>query len=267
MKVPVLIAAYNEPDIGDVLGRLPADAMDVIVVVNGEASDGATVRAAEPYGVRIVHQAEAGKVLAIQHVLRTFDQLGHDALGPILFLDADSYPLWPRSWARVMTNHVTRPGGPAAAAGLVCFHGPGRLSNLARFGKKFVDAAVSRVRHTNVAFGANMALRLGHRDHLDRLLGLPHIWRGEDRAMIDIVREAGGAYTQSLRPSSMVAQSSRYSTSLADRLRLGTEETARRRDAAYDSRAAPGARFYYDSTRSRVVPSTATAPVERSSSR
>jgi hypothetical protein len=254
MRVPVLIAAYNEPDIGNVLRRLPADALDVIVAVNGEPAAGVTGRVAEHYGVQVVTFTQPGKILAIQQTLASFRRLGHDPLGPVLFLDADSYPMWPRSWALVMTRLVTRDEGPAAAAGLVRFYGPGSISNLARTGKKIGDAAISRWNGTNRAFGANMALRLARRSLLDGILDLPHIWRGEDRAMIDVVRHAGGTYTQSINPRSLVAQSSRYSTPLHDRLRFGSRESAQRRDAAYNARAAPGAAFYYDSARARLVP-------------
>lgn len=254
MKVPVLVAAYNEPDIGIALRRLPADTLDVVVAVNGEPAGGVTARAAARYGVHVVSYDEPGKILAIQQTLREFHRLGHDPLDPVLFLDADSYPMWPRAWARLMTRLLTSDDGSAAAAGLVRFYGSGHVGDLARSGKKFADAMISRRRHTTVAFGANMGLRLRHRSVLDAVLDLPHIWRGEDRAMIDIVRDAGGTYTQSISPRSLVAQSSRYSTSLKDRLLLGGNESARRRDAAYNTRAAPGARFYYDSAHTRIVP-------------
>jgi hypothetical protein len=252
--VPVLIAAYDEPDIGTALRQLPADTLDVIVAVNGEPADGPTARAASPYGVQVITFEEPGKILAIQETLRGFHRFGHDPLDPVLFLDADSYPMWPRAWARVLTRLLTRDDGPAAAAGLVRYHGRGWVGNLARTSKKLADAVISRQRRTNVAFGANMALRLRHQSVLDGVLALPHIWRGEDRAMIDVVRQAGGRYVQCLSPLSLVAQSSRYSTTLKDRLLLGQEESQRRRDAAYNSRAAPGAVYYYDSARARLVP-------------
>src|SRR6266568_4712325 len=94
VKTPVIIPAYNEErNIARLLSVLPADLVEPIVAVNGSTDK--TAEIAESFDVKVYDIPEQGKVPAIQYVLH---HLGDRALDPLLVLDADNIPLFPRRW-------------------------------------------------------------------------------------------------------------------------------------------------------------------------
>lgn len=82
-------------------------------------------------------------------------------------------------------------------------------------------------------------------DILEKLMVLPHLWPGEDRAMADVIRSQGGIYAQPLSPTLGVF--TRVSLSympLLERVKISRQESAERIRAQYTQRAATNSTPY-----------------------
>lgn len=240
MKTPVLIAACNEEAyIGQALAHLNAGTTEPFVVVNG--SDDATAAEARRFTDNVFVLPDKGKLPAIQYGLK---QLGSRALEPLLMLDADSYPMAPIRWERGMTKSVAGEA-PALTAGPIAFTDGTVVGSLVRSGRRMQQAvAARRTGALKGTFGANLALNIADPEMLDTILGLEHIWPGEDRYMASLVRERG-KFTQSVAPWNTVLTSGRWLPSLRRRLRIGQAAAGDLVKGNYIDRRAPGVTHYF----------------------
>ncbi|HET7630222.1 MAG TPA: glycosyltransferase family A protein [Candidatus Saccharimonadales bacterium] len=221
MKTPVIIAARNEEKyIGRALDSLDSERVEPLVIANGCEDD--TAKIAEGFGARVIELQEPGKLPAIQRGLR---QLGAQALAPVLFMDADSHPLFPRLWPASMTRHLSA-DKPAVVSGLVSFFDGRGLDNLARTARRYQKSVEHRFHGDNDSlFGHNMAVRIGSQAVLEAVLDMDNIWPGEDRAMSDEITGSIGGYNQTLDPRSYMLTSARYHQPLRQRLKLGAQRS------------------------------------------
>lgn len=241
MKAPILIAACNEEAyIGQTLGRFDAHATELHVIVNG--SEDATAEEARRFTPHVYELEDMGKLPAIQYGLR---KLGKRAMEPLLFLDADSYPVSPRGWERTMTKAV-QGNLPAVASGLIGFRdAEGFGDSAVRSGRRVQQALVSRkLADLNSTFGANMALNIATEEMLERILSMEHTWPGEDRYLTSLVR-ANGKFTQLVNPASLVFTSARWLPSLRHRLEVGQQAAGDLVKQTYADRRAPGVTHYF----------------------
>lgn len=240
MKTPVLIAACNEEAyIGQALARLDAATTEPYIVVNG--SEDGTAAEARHFTDNVFELPDKGKLPALQHGLK---QLGCQALGPLLMLDADSYPLAPTRWERGMTKSVAGEV-PALTAGPIAFTDGTVVGSLVRSGRRMQQALMAQRAGTlQATFGANLALNLATHEMLDMILGMEHTWPGEDRYMASLVRDHG-RFTQSAAPGNLVLTSGRWLPSLRRRLQIGQAATGDLVKGNYTNRRAPGVTHYF----------------------
>jgi glycosyltransferase involved in cell wall biosynthesis len=237
MKTPVIIAARNEEAyIGKTLATLDARSVEPLVMVNG--SDDATARISKEFGTQVFELPEAGKLPALQEAVRS---LGERALGPLIFLDADSRPLFPRRWAAALT-HKLLDTSPAATAGMLSYGQGSPINNAAWSAKCVYNGLAAKVSQSPRFSGANMAVRLHDQPTLTRFLEMPHIWWGEDRAIGRMIALQNGNLAQVVDPRAMVVTSARYSVSLGERIMLGHEAAAQKIRQGYMQRAPAGSR-------------------------
>ncbi len=240
MNTPVIIAAFDEEKyIGETLRRL-SPSVEPIVTVNGSTDK--TAEIARDFGATVLDSDEQGKMPAIQRALRF---LGKRALEPVLYLDADSYPVFSAAWHKSHIKKLDK-SKVAVTAGALGYWEGFFISNSLRYirrSQKSVEAFLKD--DTSAVYGANMATKFGTYEILDRVLAMPHIWPGEDRAMADAVRECGGTFSQLISPASTVLMSARYTAPLTKRFRkdynLALAESLQR----YQDRAAPNVEFSY----------------------
>lgn len=234
MPTPVIIAAHNEERlIGRCLESLSSD-VSPIVAANGCTDD--TVRIAETFGADVIDIEAPGKLPAIQTALRT---LGHRALEPVLYLDADSYPLHTTRWANVMTERVSGSDAPQAASGPLGYFDGNLAADIVRTLKRLTDVRKARRENRTLFWGNNMATRFDE-STLEDVLTLPHIWPGEDRAIEMEVESHGGQSAQVTHPLSVVMTSSRFMLPISHIVRVGTDEARRENLLRYNERAAQG---------------------------
>ncbi len=196
MKTPVLIPAHNEAlYIGQALGRLDPTLTDPLVIVNGDQADN-TTEIVKGFGVTVLSLDEQGKLPAQQMGMR---YLGKDALNPVLFLDADSYPLFPSQWPGRMLQRLD-PGKPSVAVGPVIFEGGSVIDDSLRSLRSRLHAYRAARNGDTIPFGSNMALHMKSREVLDVFLDLPHIWAGDDFATRDVITSHGGTAEQIVHP-------------------------------------------------------------------
>ncbi|MES2876204.1 MAG: glycosyltransferase [Patescibacteria group bacterium] len=153
MLTPVIIAAHNESRlIGLCLDSLDRDpSLEPIVAANGCTDD--TVRIAREYGARVLDIEAPGKLPAIQRALGT---LGVRALEPVLYLDADSYPLNPSQWSARMTEAVYTDSPEArAASGPLAYFDGNPLSDAVRSLKRYYDVRKAQRNNTTHFWGNN----------------------------------------------------------------------------------------------------------------
>lgn len=235
MPTPVIIAAYNEAErIGSTLDALDNKTCGPIVVANG--CDDETAAIARGYGVHVIERAEQGKLLAIQEALHC---LGARALGPVLFLDADSQPRFPRLWAKTMQGNID-PDTAHVRAGSLSYTGGSVIDDLGWTAKAQRDAYMAVRSGTPRFCGANMLTQFHNERILGKILELPHIWLGEDHAIGLEVAENGGAMDQLVDIRANVKTSARYLPSIAHVLSVGSEEAKKEIGRRYKERAAPG---------------------------
>ena len=235
MPTPVIIAAHNEARLlGRCLDSLPTD-VDPYIAANGCEDDTAGV--ARRFGANVISLEDAGKLPAIQATLKS---LGERALGPVLYLDADSYPLRPHAWATRMAGSVSdRADTPLAASGPLGYIDGNPVSDVVRSAKRFIDVRRAKRGGTTHFWGNNMATNFD-RSTLDAVLDLPHIWPGEDRAIEMKVQEAGGTSEQVVDFDTTVLTSSRYMLPITHIIRVGFAQARKENLQQYNQRAADG---------------------------
>lgn len=240
MSTPVLIAAYNEEAyIGRTLKSLDPGEVEPLVLVNG--STDATADIARYFGATTLESDESGKLPALQQGLR---HLGKRALGPVLYLDSDSYPLSPRAWSRAMTGRLQK-DAPSVVSGMTSLGDASIPESVLRTAKRATLCVKAKLAgDASATFGANMATRLAEDDVLQEVLEMPHIWPGEDIALVDLVG-GHGTFEQSIDPRTYVHMSARSLPPLSRRLSAGKREAARDSHIDYLRRAAPGVTHAY----------------------
>jgi len=234
MKTPVIIAAHNESAmIGRALNRLDSNSVEPHVMANGCEDETADI--ARSYGAVVYETPEAGKLPAIQTVLSA---LGNRALEPVLYLDADSRPIFANRWHRYMLGGLNTEK-PSAASGPIILDTFG-VTGLAYGSKYYTDNLRARY-EGNVRFrGANMATSFQRDTVLKRVLELPHIWPGEDCAIELTLKSEGGLSHQVIHPGATVLTSARYIPSVTEVVEVGREEARKRSLKNYAERAAEG---------------------------
>lgn len=234
MKTPVIIAAHNEAAmIKRTLYNLDADLVEPHVIANGCEDNTADV--ARFFGAEVYENQEAGKLPAIQSVLKA---LGDRALDPLLYTDADSYPVSTRSWHRHMLRALD-PDAPSAASGPIVLDTFG-VSGLAYDAKYYLDTLRAHRNETTRFRGANMATHLQKDSVLKRVLELPHIWPGEDRAIELAIHSEGGVSRQVVHPGATVVTSSRYILPIINFATEGRKGVRKKSLTNYRERAAEG---------------------------
>jgi glycosyltransferase involved in cell wall biosynthesis len=245
-SLPVLIAAHNEEDmIGRTLSRLPRD-FNPIVISNG--STDATVEVASHFGGHVIDLDTPGKLPAQQEGVRYLRGLGHSATDPILFLDADSYPLFPKRWGQAMTErtlhaHTDQPAAadrPSFTSGLVGCTDGGLVLNVLRTAHAYKrTAAEQSPNNIHTVYGANMGIVFGTENVREEFLNMENVWPGEDRATAKLIINAGGNFRQLLHPDSLVLASTRYRAPLIQRLLHGRKAMVARYGQGYEDRRPP----------------------------
>jgi glycosyltransferase involved in cell wall biosynthesis len=234
MKTPVIIAARNEEAyIGRALDHLPANLVEPFVMVNG--SEDRTAEIALDYGATVFNRPEAGKLPAMQEALRF---LGERSLEPVLMLDADSFPLFSRAWARRMVASVAG-DRPRMALGPLGYADNSTIDNAMHTAISWAHGARARTNGRWLPRGANFAMHAHKQRVARRIAELPHIWPGEDAAFARIFKQEGSV-TQLIDPRAMVITSARYVPTVVQRLKMGTEVAHRHALEDYLERAPEG---------------------------
>jgi glycosyltransferase involved in cell wall biosynthesis len=238
-RIPVILPAYNEERlIARALDSMPADLVEPIVAVNGSTDSTASI--AESFGAKVYNFEEQGKLPAIQSVLKS---LGNRALEPLLILDSDNKPVFPRGWANGMLKALLRESEqPVFVGGPVWYTGSGLAYDAMRSIKRFKIAHKGRdwqvgMQHGQV--GPNTGINLQNEGTLEAILAMPHYWPGEDRAMMDTIVDRGGSFYQPVSPKLMTLTPSSVSfLPLSERLSLGHEEATKKIIDRYIERGA-----------------------------
>ncbi len=261
-RVPVIIAASQEQGyIARALRSLATTKIvSPIVVVNGPRDNTASI--AREYGACVIEREEPGKLQAVQEGLRhLWDQNRDAALGPVLFMDADSY-LRTKRWPSVLQRNLMQQDGPAVVSGLTIYCDGGKSTMLVRDAKRFTDSvSARRTNQTRATYGYNMGIKMDSPAILDTVMSLPATWPGEDRLIADVVREQdGGGFTQLLSIGSAVVTSARYQNSLMERLRIGKDAQRALIKSDYAERS-NGADYAYDGHAETLIPYDSTADI------
>jgi glycosyltransferase involved in cell wall biosynthesis len=241
MKTPVIIAAHNEATyIGQTLESLHPGHVEPIVVDNGSTDN--TAEVAARYGAVVLSRTERGKLPAQQYALKA---LGERALEPVIFLDADTSPVLARQWAPSLIRPLMR-DTPAVTAGLIGYKDGPIIDDTLRFARRLQASVQARSAETvDALYGSNMAIALRTPAMLDRVLDMPHIWPGEDRAMAQMVKDEGGDFYQSLDLRTVVRTSSRYCLPIIKRLMQSRSAALQSSLAHYKRQTAEGAVYSY----------------------
>ena len=241
-RYPVIIAAFNEEErIGRTLSHLSPDIYHPIVTVNGSI-DGTADVAKQFKGVTVLERKEQGKLPAIQDALH---YLGKSALGNVLYVDADSYPVSP-NWGARMTASLQRGDHPSVVGGLTAFTDGNIIEDTLRSRRRIGEAHQAQSNQNLSAFsGSNMATHFGNTTMLDEILALPHIWPGEDRAIAYAITKHRGDISYALHREATVKVSSRFYPSIATRIVKGRDVAVKLRVDNYRERAAPSAMFEF----------------------
>lgn len=236
MKFPVVIAAHNEQEvIGRTLDRLDATLFEPIVIANGCTDETAII--AKEYGACVIERQEQGKLPAIQEGLR---HLGSRALAPVFFTDADSYPLSNKGWHRSMLDKVDEAHAQVISGPIVHIDGANFASDAVRTAKRQLDIRRAKRQGLTHCFGANILSHLKDETVLEEVLGLPHIWPGEDRAIEELVTRSGGEKVQVTDLRASIMTSSRYLPPVGHVLRVGKDQARQEILDFYSERAAEG---------------------------
>lgn len=258
MKTPVIIAAYNEAGhIGTTLRRLEASEVEPIVMVNGEIGAQETIEAAEKYTNNVYFSEEQGKLPAIQSAFRMlYDRDAATVHEPLILLDADSRPIFPRAWHQAMTDAV-RGDEARIASGTYIYTERNPVIFAYRALRSLQIAHQAKANTTlKATYGRNMSVNFaGDQELFDRVLNMEHIWPGEDRYMARVVGGQGlKSFSQLTGVQPAVFTSSRFTTPFGYRLLHGS---AGLRDAVvgdYMNRRAAGATHYYTADEPAPIP-------------
>jgi glycosyltransferase involved in cell wall biosynthesis len=221
MKLPVIIPAHNEEALlPRALAALPADLVEPIVIPNGCGDR--TEMIAREAGATVLSLPEASKMRAIQAGIHF---LGCRAMEPMLLLDADSHPIFPRFWPGAMVRATRLIDAPAITVGPVVLRGgPGLAANMARSAFRYTQQYRNRTNPEGGSFGgANTAFHLKKKDVVDAILGLDDYWPGEDEAIKDVIMGSGGSSYKSPSPLAGVASDADRQLGLRERILIGRQ--------------------------------------------
>lgn len=247
MKTPVIIPAFNEERrLERTLHYLP-DSVAPIIAINGsdDLSNYLTAAIAEQFGAEVQIIPEQGKLPAIQKVLRG---LGDRALEPLLILDADTRPLFPKHWHSHMLHDLSTEGVPQVVGGPVWFTGrpigESAIRSVWRAGRALASAHDTSLERVGQC-GPNMGIKLEKNHVLKAILDLEHTWPGEDIALTQAVIDNGGDFHQPVHPFACTTTPTSLSfVSLSQRLRIGRDESRKIISERYAARGAPGSKPY-----------------------
>jgi len=236
MNLPVLIAARNEAsNIGETLSHLDLDTVTPYVIVNGSTDNTAEIARSHIKNVYEIH--EASKMRAIQYGLKI---LGPEALGPVLYTDADSRPLFPRQWAATMVRGL---GDARVGVGLLAASDGSWLERMLISELRIANSFEKYIRGKTHVAGANMITRIDDYETLDRVLRLDNFGQGEDTARSDAILQ-GDRPKAILNPAAMVLTSSRFKPSPLQIFLHGKQWAREASQADTISRQAPGTKTY-----------------------
>lgn len=214
----VIIAAKNEEElIGTTLSKLNASIVEPCIVVNG--SNDKTAEIARRYTSNVIDLSQSSKMRALQIAV---GRIGHLATKePILFIDADSWPCFPSSWADEMTRHLKDDQTGHVAGPFMYSHGGNGMSNMMRSLRRIQEARNEARSGSNLPYGVNMAVKFND-ETLERFMSLENYWPGEDRAIRDLFVDGRSQNIhQCLSVKALVLTSGRYLPSLLDRFTKG----------------------------------------------
>lgn len=215
MKTPVLIPAYNaERHIQRTLGGI-SEELEPIVLANG--CEDSTAELAREMGATVVEIEEAGKMPALQTGVRL---LGERALEPILAIDADSRPDFPRNFAQGMKKALTHPEVGVVTGPYRYVNRKGHPTNTIRAGKAYTRNMFANHSGKNYACGRNMGFYFRTTETRDAFLELPNYWPGEDKAIADTIVDMGGKHVYCLDPRTVVSTSDETQIPLLQRVCL-----------------------------------------------
>ncbi len=220
-KIPVLIAARNEADyIGKTLDMLDPLTVEPLIVVNDSHDDTANI--ARSTGANVIEINEPGKLLAIQHGLK---YLGRSALSPLLLTDADTYPVYPKKWAKHMLSGLRNDRNVASGLYIACEDEPG-LNRSVLSALRLANVFAKLLTNTPHASGTNMVMKIESPEMLEELLEMDNFWPGEDLAIMNLVSRGDPARRRTvLDPFAAVRTSSRYLPAVKDILIKGRGAT------------------------------------------
>lgn len=237
LPLPVIIPAYNEGHrLARTLKRLSATTVEPLIAMNGCTDN--TLNVVERFGVSYLMNDEQGKLPIIQKSLRF---LGKQALNPLIILDADTYPLMPRQWSRYMNQELSSSKKPMALSGLCWFNSDNKIYSSIHSMRRVKNSILSEQNHTVNVCGPNLGLNIKNTQILDHILNLPHLWPGEDTAMVEIIVQNNGLFKHSFSPDSLTFTplSDSYPPLLKS-LRVGKQASKKIAQEAYIVRGAPG---------------------------
>lgn len=208
MKATVLIPAHDEEHyLGRCLEKLDASLTEPIVLAN-DCSDG-TVAVAKKFGAAVFETEQPGKLPAIQNALRLLNTYGE----PFIIIDADTYPLLPRTWVRQMTNQMN-PRVPEIRTGPI-YYNPDTRNVFHALLRTVGAEKYARSEGSHLVAEANMALNLDQ-STLDEIIVMDHYWPGEGYMMRQKVWEHNGTYSRAGLQAGVVTSMRRLGT-LKDR--------------------------------------------------
>lgn len=248
MKTPVLIPARNEAEhIGRTLKGLPTD-VEPIVIPNGCTDETETI--VEQIGATIIRSSSEGKLPSIQAGLQ---YLGKGALEPLIILDADTVPLFPRQWLTHMLKAASSAGEeqPTVVSGAVIYVGINPILAAWRNAGHWRNLIRTRSEQDQGVTGGNMLLSLQDPEALDHILALPNYWPRDDTAIRDAILSEKGRSVKSLHPATTALTAGDRFPSLCERLRIGHDQTWKGILQTYLDEAPPGSLPYADEVSSQ----------------
>lgn len=243
MSLPVLIPARNEADhIGRALAGLPRE-VEPIVLPNGCTDN--TAEIAREYGATVLPDLQEGKLLAIQEGIT---HLGRRATEPFITMDADTFPLMSRYYARAMGRGLLQLADvPAVVVGPVLFTGgPGLAANTWRSMHRYGRQLKSKTNDFDGYFaGMSMLIHPRTQKVVDALLGLEHFWPGEDYAIKDVIVDNGGSTYKTPNPLAAVVTDAVRTPSLRQKFFEDKAAVTALIKQSYKDDCPPGARRYF----------------------
>jgi glycosyltransferase involved in cell wall biosynthesis len=218
--IPVVIAAHNEElYIARTLARLDADQVEPYVVVNASSDHTATI--ARQGGARVFEIETPGKMNAVQFGL---GQLGARALGPVIYTDADTYPVFPGQWPKAMVERLS-PEHRVISGLYIASKEPvkhiSRQDRLLTSALRVANVIDKLITHTPHVSGANMSTLILDEETLEKVMSLEGTWPGQDEALAKAIDPDPAHRLIRIDPRAAVATSSRYLDNPKDLIRMG----------------------------------------------